>query len=89
MNRRPHGKVNRGESNVAGSPAFASGIIVPTGPVASRILEAWWKSEAICAACRVKKSASVLTTGIVFGVAPGDPIFRYGNCFSGALIRDG
>ena len=30
-----------------------------------------------------------LTASIVFGVASGDPIFRYGNCFSGALIRDG
>ena len=41
----------------------------------------------ICAACRVQKSASLLTASIVFGVARGEPVFRYGNCFSGALIR--
>jgi hypothetical protein len=35
----------------------------------------WWKSEAICAACRIKKSASVLTACIVFGVAAGEPVF--------------
>src|SRR5438132_3159995 len=33
------------------------------------------------------RSASVLTACSVFGVACGEPIFRYGNCFSGALIR--
>jgi hypothetical protein len=46
----------------------------------SRILAAQWKREAICAACRVKKSASVLSACIVFGVAPGEPIFHYGKC---------
>ena len=31
-----------------------------------------WKREAICAACRVRKSAPLLTASIVFGVASGD-----------------
>jgi len=56
-----------------------------TGDAVSRILVPWWKREAICAACRVRKSASLLTTSIVFGVAAGEPIFRYGKCFSGAV----
>jgi hypothetical protein len=43
---------------------------------------------AIWAACRVRKSASLLTACIVFGVAPGDPIFRYGSCFSGASFTN-
>src|SRR6266436_2482600 len=62
-------------------------ISVHTGDAVSRILAVWWKREAICAACGGKKSASLLTAFIVFGVASGDPIFRYGNCFSGGLIR--
>jgi hypothetical protein len=33
-----------------------------------------WKREAICAVCRVQKSASVLTACIVFGVADGEPM---------------
>src|SRR5215510_9705677 len=59
-------------------------ICVHTGDAVSRILVVWWKREAICAACRLNKSASLLTTCIVFRVAAGEPIFRYGNCFSGA-----
>jgi hypothetical protein len=35
----------------------------------------------------IKKSASLLTACIVFGVARGEPIFRYGKCFSGVIIR--
>jgi hypothetical protein len=30
-------------------------------------LAVWWKREAICAACRVRKSASLLTASIIFG----------------------
>src|SRR5882724_1082760 len=57
-------------------------ITVHTGAAVSRILAVWWKCEAICAARRVKKSASLLTASIVFRVAPGEPIFRYEKCFS-------
>src|SRR5712692_8621362 len=64
-------------------------ISVHTGDAVSRIFAASWKRDAICAACRGKKSASLLTACIVFGVAAGDPIFRYGNCFSGAAPGDG
>jgi hypothetical protein len=39
----------------------------------------------VVAACRVRKSASLLTASIVFGVARGEPIFRYGNRFSGVV----
>jgi hypothetical protein len=46
---------------------------VHTGDAASRILAVWWKREATCTACRVGKSASLLTASNVFGVAAGDP----------------
>src|SRR5215472_16532168 len=60
-------------------------ICVHTGDAVSRILVVWWKREAICGAGRLNKSASLLTTCIVFRVAAGEPIFRYGKCFSGLL----
>ena len=41
----------------------------------------WWKREAICAACRHNKSASLLTTCIVFRVAAGEPIFPLRKVF--------
>src|SRR5215467_4485725 len=34
--------------------------IIHTGDAVSRILVVWWKREAICAACRLNKSASLL-----------------------------
>jgi hypothetical protein len=40
-----------------------------------------WNREGTCAPCRVKKSASLLTACIVFGVAPGEPFFHYGKVF--------
>jgi hypothetical protein len=36
---------------------------------------------------KFRKSASLLTTMHRFRVVNGEPVFRYGNCFSGALIR--
>jgi hypothetical protein len=42
---------------------------------------AWWKREAICAACRVKNSALLLTACIVFGVPPEDPVFYARTAF--------
>src|SRR6266550_1622649 len=37
----------------------AVAISVHTGDAVSKILAVWWKREAICAACRVRKSASL------------------------------
>src|SRR5215472_6740728 len=34
---------------------------IHTGDAVSRILVVWWKHEAICAACRLNKSVSLLT----------------------------
>jgi hypothetical protein len=45
-------------------------------------LAASWNREAICVARRVKKSAPLLTTFTIFGVANGEPIFRHGKRFS-------
>ena len=56
-------------------------ICVHTGDAVSRILVVWWKREAICAACRLNKSASLLTACIVFRVAAGEPFFHYGKVF--------
>src|SRR6266436_8826074 len=66
-----------------GARSTAVVISVHTGDAVSRILAAWWEREAICAACRVRKSASLLTASIVFGVAPGDPAF----CARTAFLR--
>jgi hypothetical protein len=54
---------------------------VHTGDAVSRILAVWWKREVIWAACRTKKSASLLTASIVFGVAAGDPIISLRKVF--------
>ncbi len=39
----------------------------------------------ICAACRVKKSASLLTASIVFGVAHEEPVSKRVKCTSSRL----
>src|SRR5262249_54783443 len=64
-------------------------ICVHTGDAVSRILVVWWKREAICGACRLNKSASLLTTCIVFRVAAGDPIFPLRKAFLRTQLNRG
>jgi len=51
-------------------------------------LAVWWKREAICTACRVRKSASLLTASIVFGVADGTQYFATESVPHGLLWGD-
>ena len=61
--------------------AAQSAAVVNTGDAVSRILVVWWKREAVCAASRLNKSASLLTACIVFRVAAGDPVFQPRTAF--------
>ena len=63
--------MRRGYNMPTAARSTAVVISVHTGDTVIRILAVWWKREAICTACRGRKSASLLTACIVFGVADG------------------